>query len=194
MFKKSAACISQKVPVERSVCTPIQNGNQGKRIKVLNILTKGGALKAFIKIGVMCLVVFVSGGIVLAQFAKPEDAITYRKSVMQVIKKHFVSMAGVVKGEMPFDKAAFNEDANVVALMSKLPWEASLVPGSTEGNTTLTEKALKDSKGYLAVAKRFEDASRELSLAAETGDMAVIKKQFGATAQTCGGCHKAYRK
>jgi cytochrome c556 len=151
-------------------------------------------MRSFIKAGVISIVVLVSSGIVFAQFAKPEDAITYRKSVMQVIKKHFGSMAGVVKGKMPYDKTSFTTDAKVVAMMSKLPWEASLVPGSTEGNTTLTEKALKDSDGFLAAAKRFEDASRELTVAAESGDLAVIKKLFGATAQTCGGCHKPYRK
>lgn len=151
-------------------------------------------MKSFIKAGVLFIVVFVSIGIVWAQFAKPEDAITYRKSVMQVIKKHFGSMAGVVKGKMPFDKTAFTEDAKVVAMMSKLPWEASLVPGSFEGHTTLTEKALKDREGFLAAAKRFENASRELAVAAESAEMAAIKKQFGATAQTCGGCHKPYRK
>jgi cytochrome c556 len=151
-------------------------------------------LKSFIKTGSIFIIILVFSGTVLAQFAKPEDAITYRKSVMQVIKKHFSTMAGVVKGKRPFDKTSFSEDARVVAIMSKLPWEASLIPGTTEGATTLSEKALKDSQGYLAGAKQFENASSELVAAAESGDMAAIKKQFGATAQTCSGCHKAYRK
>ncbi|MBT8349720.1 MAG: cytochrome c [Deltaproteobacteria bacterium] len=148
----------------------------------------------FIKIGIVFLVLAISFGIALAQFAKTEDAIKYRKSVMQVIKKHFGSMAGVVKGKTPYDQAAFLEDANVVAMLSKLPWEASMVPGSTEGETTLNEKALKDKKGFMAVAKRFQNHSSELAGAAESGDMGKIKKKFGATAQTCGNCHKPYRK
>ena len=150
-------------------------------------------MRSFIKTGVLLTVVVVTGGIALAQFAKPEDAITYRKSVMQVIKKHFGNMAGVVKGKMPFDRMAFATDAKVVAMMAKLPWEASLVPGSTEGNTTLKENALKDSKGFLAIAKRFEEAGQKLVAAVEGGDMGVIKKQFGATAQTCKACHHTYR-
>ena len=151
-------------------------------------------MRSFIKIGGLLVVVVVTGGIALAQFAKPEDAITYRKSVMQVIKKHFGSMAGVVKGKMPFDQTAFASDAQIVATMSKLPWEASLVPGSTEGNTTLKENALKDAEGFMAAAKKFEAASQELVAAAESGDMGAIKKQFGATAQTCKACHQPYRK
>ena len=151
-------------------------------------------MRSYTKASILFMVVVLFSSIALAQYAKPEDAIKYRKSVMQVIKKHFSSMAGVVKGEVPFDKAVFVADAKVVALMSNLPWEASLVPGSTEGDTTLNEKALKDTEGFLAAAKRFEDASRELATAAESGDMGAIKKQFGATAQTCGRCHKPYRK
>ncbi|MGD9222033.1 MAG: cytochrome c [Desulfobacteraceae bacterium] len=151
-------------------------------------------MRSYIKACVLVIVVAALISIAFAEYAKPEDAIKYRKSVMQVIKKHFGSMAAVVKAEMPFDKAAFANDAKVVAMMSKLPWEASLLPGSFEGDTTLKEKALKESDGFLAEAKRFENASRELAVAAESGEMAAIKKQFGATAQTCGGCHKPYRK
>ena len=151
-------------------------------------------MRIIVKLGIVFLVLTLSFGIALAQFAKTEDAIKYRKSVMQVIKKHFGSMAGVVKGKTPYDQTAFLEDANVVAMLSKLPWEASMVPGSTEGETTLNKKALKDKEGFMAVAKRFQNHSSELAAAAESGDMGKIKKQFGATAQTCGSCHKPYRK
>jgi len=151
-------------------------------------------MKIFVKIGIVFVVLALSFGIALAQFAKIEDAIEYRKSVMQVIKKHFGSMAGVVKGKTPYEQAAFLEDAKVVSMLSKLPWEASLVPGSAEGKTTLNEKALKDKEGFMDVAKRFQNHSSDLVAAAESGDMGKIKKQFGATAQTCGSCHKSYRK
>ena len=151
-------------------------------------------MRPFTKVVVLFTVLTVTGGIALAQFAKPEDAIKYRKSVMQVIKKHFGSIAAVVKGKKPHDKAAVAEDASVIAMMSTLPWEASLVPGSAAGDTTLSEKALKDSKGFMAAAHSFEKASKELAMAAESGDLGAIKAKFGATAQTCGGCHKPYRK
>ena len=151
-------------------------------------------MKAFIQTGVLLTAVVAASGIAWAQFAKTEEAITYRKSVMQVIKKHFGGMASVVKGETPFDKKAFAEDAKVVAMMSKLPWEASLVPGSAEGDTSLKANALKDGEGFMAAAKRFEEASQNLVAAAESGEMGAVEKQFGATAQTCSGCHKAYKK
>ena len=143
---------------------------------------------------VLILILAAAYGVVWAQFAKPEDAITYRKAVMQVIGRHFDQMAAVVKDRQPYDKDAFEFDSKVVAMMAGLPWEASLVPGSYAGDTTLKEKALKDRENFLAAAKKFEDASQNLLTAAAGGDRGAIKSRFGATAKTCGACHKAYRK
>jgi cytochrome c556 len=129
-----------------------------------------------------------------AQFAKPEDAVSYRKAVMQVIGRHFDQMAAVVKDRQPYDQDAFAFDARIVATMAKLPWEASLVPGSFAGNTTLKEKALEDREDFLTAAKNFEDASQNLLAAADGGDLGAIKSDFGVTAKTCSACHKTYRK
>ncbi len=147
-----------------------------------------------IKLLTLILILVVTCGVAWAQFAKPEDAVSYRKAVMQVIGRHFGQMAAVVKDQQPYDKDAFEFDSKVVAMMARLPWEASLVPGSYAGDTTLKEKALKDRDGFLAAAQKFEDASQELLTAAAGGDRGAIKSKFGATAKTCSACHKAYRK
>ncbi len=147
-----------------------------------------------IKLLTLILILVVTCGVAWAQFAKPDDAISYRKAVMQVIGRHFGQMAAVVKDQQPYDKDAFEFDSKVVAMMARLPWEASLVPGSYAGDTTLKEKALKDREDFLASARQFEDASQNLLTAAAGGDRGAIKSKFGATAKTCSACHKAYRK
>ncbi len=147
-----------------------------------------------IKLLALVLILTVTCGAVWAQFAKPEDAVSYRKAVMQVIGRHFSQMGDVVKERQPYDKDAFEWDAKVVAMMARLPWEASLVPGSYDGDTTLKEKALKDREDFLAAARQFEEASQNLLAAAEGGDRGAIKSTFGATAKSCSACHKAYRK
>ena len=151
-------------------------------------------MNTFNKAVMVLVVVAVTGGIAWGAFAKPDDAITYRKAVMQVIGQHFNQMAAVVKGGQPYDQATFELNARIVSLMATLPWEASLVSGSYGEGTTLKEKAFKDREDYMAAAKAFEAAGQDLLTAAQGGDLGAIKSKFGATAQTCSRCHKAYRK
>ena len=62
---------------------------------------------------VLIVLTLISGFLAVAhaQFAKPEDAIQYRQSVMFLIGQHFGRMAAVVKGQSPYDKAAFEQNA-----------------------------------------------------------------------------------
>ena len=129
-----------------------------------------------------------------AGFADTGAAIKYRKSVMALIGYHFGSMGDVVKGDKDFDPAVFQKDAEVVRSLAGLPWEASMVPGSDVGDTTLTSAALGDPDGFMAAAKAFEAAADRLNAAAGSGDLGGIKVQFGETAKTCKACHAAFRK
>jgi len=55
-------------------------------------------MKKLVKLSVCLIFVVVAVGGAYAQFAKPEDAIKYRKSVMFLIAQHFGRMGAVVKG------------------------------------------------------------------------------------------------
>jgi cytochrome c556 len=79
-----------------------------------------------------------------AQFAKPEDAIGYRKAVMTVTAHHFGLMAAVVKGQQPYNRDEFASNAVLVETFSKLPWEAFMVPGTDKGETKLQPAAFKE--------------------------------------------------
>jgi cytochrome c556 len=129
-----------------------------------------------------------------AQFADTEQAIEYRQGVMTVIGYHFGMMGEVVKGNRDYDPGAFAADAAVVRSVSGLAWEASLVPGSDRGKTTLKASALEDREGFLGAAAAFESEMNALDAVAGGGDFDAVKAQFGRTAQTCKACHNAYRK
>ena len=60
-----------------------------------------------------------------AQFAKPEDAIKYRKASLSVMGTHFGRVAAMATGKAPYDAKAAAENADIAAAMSKLPWAAS---------------------------------------------------------------------
>ena len=69
-----------------------------------------------------------------AQFAKPEDAIKYRKASLTVMAAHFGRVAAMANGRVPFDAKAAADNAAVAEAMSKLPW-AAFVDGSDKGDT-----------------------------------------------------------
>jgi cytochrome c556 len=101
-------------------------------------------------IAVMVMAV-MGAGIVYAKFDRADDAIRYRQAVMTIIGEHFGRMAAVVKGSQAYGPAQFENNAAVVAMLSKLPWEAVMYPGSDQGKTTLSSKALKDRDGLQGV-------------------------------------------
>jgi cytochrome c556 len=56
----------------------------------------------------------------LAQFAKPEQAIKYRKSTMTIMATHFGRLGAMANGRVPFDAKVAADNAAVVEVMSKL--------------------------------------------------------------------------
>ena len=139
--------------------------------------------------------VFIAGAIggAYAQFAKPEYAIKYRKSVMFLIAQHFGRMGAVVKGKAPHDQKAFTRNAMVMEALSHLPWEASMVPGTDKGDTTLNAAVFAEQAEFKTSAQTFEAGTAKLVSVSEIGDLGAIKAQFGEVAKSCKGCHEKFR-
>jgi cytochrome c556 len=133
-------------------------------------------------------------GAVYAQFAEPEKAIAYRKSVMVLIAHHFKSMGAVVQGKAAYDKNDFAANAKVVSLLATLPWEATLTPGTDKGDTTLSPDVFSKEADFRKAATTFETATAKLTAEAMEGDLGTIKAGFGAVAKNCKACHSAFRK
>lgn len=144
---------------------------------------------------VICGIVLIGmGNLALAEFAKPEDAIRYRQSVMTIIGYHFGRLAAVVKGKAPFNKDEAEHDAMVLQTMSELPWEAMMAPGSDHGDTTIRPLAMTEQDKFMAVAQQFESDALKLEQVVKTGDIASVRAQFGEVAKNCKACHSTYRK
>jgi cytochrome c556 len=145
---------------------------------------------------VLIVLTLISGFLAVAhaQFANPEDAIQYRQSVMFLIGQHFGRMAAVVKGQSPYDKAAFEQNAAIVDTLAPLPWEAFMVPGTDKGKTDLKSSAFKEKDKFMQDAEKMEAEVAMLAGTAKTGDLDAIKIQFGETGKSCKSCHDDFRK
>ncbi len=150
-------------------------------------------MKRLLKILVCFVFVAVAFGGAYAQFSKPEYAIKYRKSVMFLIAQHFGRMGAMVKEETPYNKEAFTNNAMLVETLSRLPWEAVMVPGTDSGDTTLNASAFAKQAEFKAAAQTFETRTSKLVNIAQGGDFSAIKTQFGEVGKSCKACHSQFR-
>ena len=128
-----------------------------------------------------------------AQFAKPEYAIKYRKSVMFLIAQHFGRMGAMVKEKVPYNQEIFAKNAMLVQTLSRLPWEASMVPGTDSGDTTLNSEVFMKPAEFKEVVQTFETQTTRLASVAQSGDFIGIKAQFGEVGKSCKACHTQFR-
>lgn len=131
------------------------------------------------------------------QAAGVQGAIDFRQSAMKIYKWYMGPMGGMVKGKIPFDAAAFNNQAQGLATAASL----DLGPGFPENSFSDMESET-DAKpdirenwaDFESKYQAFREASEKLAATAAGGEMAAIKEQFAATGKTCKGCHQDYRE
>ena len=128
-----------------------------------------------------------------AQFAKPEDAVKYRKAAFTVMATHFGRVSAMANGRIPFDAKAAVENAEIATMMSKLPY-AGFVEGTDKGDTKAKPEIWTERDKFNAAATKMQDEMVKLNAAAKTGDVATIKAAAGGVGQACKGCHDNYRK
>jgi cytochrome c556 len=142
----------------------------------------------------VCFIFFAAAlGVAYAQFARPEYAIKYRKAVMFLIAQHFGRMGAMVKEKIPYNQEVFARNAMLVETLSRLPWEAVMVPGTDTGDTTLNASAFAQQAEFKEVAQTFETQATKLVSTAQNGDFIGIKAQFGQVAKSCKACHTQFR-
>jgi len=145
-------------------------------------------MKNTYKIAIAAITTSVIAGTALAQFAKPDAAIKYRKATMTVMSTHFARIGAVAKGEVPFNKDEVAKNAAIVNAMASLPWQA-FGPG-TEGGDSLPSVWSDESK-FKSAQEKLIAATASLSSA---GDLDAVKKATAAVGGACKGCHDDFKK
>lgn len=128
-----------------------------------------------------------------AQFAKPEDAIKYRKNALFVMQQNFGRVAAMAGGKAPFDAKVAADSAAVADFTAKLPW-AAFGEGTDKGDTRAKAEIWKESTKFKEYAEKMQAEMSKLAVAAKSGNLDSIKTAVNATGGTCKACHDAYRK
>jgi cytochrome c556 len=125
---------------------------------------------------------------------KPEQFVKQRQSALALIGWYFGPMGAVAKGEAPFNKDdAVRRTTNLVAL-SKMPWEGFVAGTDNVGNTKALPAIWTQNAKFKEAATKMETEMVKLAAAANAGNEAEFKKQFGVVGGTCKGCHDDFRK
>jgi cytochrome c556 len=128
-----------------------------------------------------------------AQFAKPEDAIKYRRAAFTLLGTHFGRVAAMANGRIPFDAKAAADNAEIATIVSRLPY-AGFVEGTDKGDTKAEPKIWAETDKFRAAAAKMQEEMVKLNAAAKTGNFDAIKAAAGETGRACKACHDAYRK
>ena len=128
----------------------------------------------------------------LAQFAKPDDAIKYRKNALFVMQQNFGRVAGMAAGKIPFDAKVAAESAAVADFVGKLPWVA-FGPETDMGDTKAKPEIWSNKAKFDDYAKKLQVELSRLDAAAKTGKLDAIKVAVSATGDTCKACHDDFR-
>jgi cytochrome c556 len=131
-------------------------------------------------------------GAASAQFAKPEDAIKYRKNALFVMQQHYARIGAMVGGKVPFDAKAAADNAAIADTMAKLPW-AAFGEGTDLGDTKAKPEIWKEQAKFKEGANKLQTEMGKLAAAAKTGNLDSIKTAFNATSGTCKSCHDDFR-
>ena len=127
-----------------------------------------------------------------AQFAKPDDAIKYRKSALFVMQQNFGRVAGMAQGKIPFNAKVAADSAAAAEFVGSLPW-AAFGPDTDLGDTKAKPEIWSNKAKFDDYAKKLEAELGKLSAAAKTGNLDTIKVAVNAVGNACKSCHDDFR-
>lgn len=140
-----------------------------------------------------CVLTAVLAWPVQAQFAKPEDAVKYRKASFTLLGTHFGRLGAMASGRAPYDAKAAADNADVIAAVAKLPW-AAFGEGTDKGETRAKPDIWKESAKFKDAADKTQAELAKVVVAAKTGNLDALKAAMGPAGSSCKACHDNFRK
>ena len=128
-----------------------------------------------------------------AQFAKPEDAVKYRKNSLFVMQQHWTRVGAMATGKVPFDAKQAQDNMDVVSTLAKLPWTA-FGEGTDKGETRAKPEIWKESAKFKEASDKFQAEVAKVNAAAKTGNLDNLKTAFTSASGSCKACHDNFRK
>ena len=133
-------------------------------------------------------------GFSAAQAAEPDDAIKYRKSVMEVVGGHTGAFFAILQGKVDHPDALLYHAKGIADASNHAPaaFEQNTA-GQGDEKTTAKDDIWADGSDFGEDMDDFKTAAVALATAVESGDMAAIGPAAGALGNACKHCHDDFR-
>jgi cytochrome c556 len=120
-------------------------------------------------------------------------AFEYRHSVMEAIAYKVAQLRAMEQGETPANDAAFAKNANDVAALAGMLPEGFIPNSIVEGSIALPE-IWTNMADFQQKAADLQSAAQALATAASQQGFEASKGMVQAVSQSCGACHRPYRR
>ncbi|ULR42993.1 cytochrome c [Rhizobium sp. K102] len=114
-----------------------------------------------------------------------------RVALMKKIGGSAGALAGIAKGEKPYDAETVKTALATIATTSKV-FPDQFKPGTETGDEAVSPKVWENMDDFKARAAKLS-ADAETALAQLPADAAAVGATMNTLGANCAGCHKAYR-
>jgi cytochrome c556 len=128
--------------------------------------------------------------------AKPTQAqrtIEYRQSALYLLGWNIGPIAGMVRGEIPFDAKAVELRAMRLAQIAPMIAEGFPADSQTGAPTKAKPAIWENMDDFKSKAATLEQATAKFAETAKTGDPKLVAAGLGEVGNACKACHDRYK-
>jgi cytochrome c556 len=127
----------------------------------------------------------------LAQ-ANPNTLVSQRRGAMYLQAKYYLPLLAMAQGKAPFDARAAQRNAELLAVLSQLPWDDFLPHTVTAKNTRAKEDIYKDASKFRASIETVQAEVQKLGVAARSADESAVRTATQSVGRACNSCHESF--
>lgn len=128
----------------------------------------------------------------IATVAVAQEPQAARQQMMKDVGRSMGALAGIAKGEKPYDAEVVRASLTTMSEVSKTFADQFPAGSETGGDTEASPKIWADMDDFRAKDAQF-GKDVEAALASMPGDQAAVGAALGVIGKNCGACHETYR-
>jgi cytochrome c556 len=129
----------------------------------------------------------------LAHLVDEQPLQSYRQSYFTLLAMNFGPIAGMVKGEVPWNEEMLMARAADFKAVTTVDVSRAFAPGSDKGTTRAKPAIWDNTDDFVAKYRDLQAAADKLLAAAKTGERDAVAAAVRDTGGACKACHDEYK-